>query len=165
MRSISAHFLEMPLDYLIAPTFPFNPALQVLLVALDHYLLSLYPDDTNHLLTLEALRDPTLTFWLAQNRHTGQPLGCVALRTIAPQTGEVKRLYVIPAARGQGIGVQLMQVLEQRARSQGLKHLQLETGELLAPSVRLYERCGFRPCGRFGNYPDDPRSLFLEKWF
>lgn len=156
--------MQIQPDYAIAPASPLNPALQALLVALDRYILTVYPDNINHIITPQAWQDPTLTFWLAQNRHTNQPVGCVALRTIAPRTGEVKRLYVAPAARGQGIGGQLLQQLEQTSRSQGLQHLQLETGFLLAASVRLYQRCGFTPCGRFGNYADDPRSLFLEKW-
>lgn len=148
----------------ITPTSPDNPALQPLIAALDQYLHSLYPPDCVYTLAPEDFEDPILTLWLAEDQAHGQPLGCVALRTIAPQTGEVKRLYVIPAARGQGIGMQLMQQVEQTARSRGLVRLQLETGALLTESVHLYERCGFRPCGRFGDYPDDPRSLFLEKW-
>src|SRR5438874_12079207 len=72
-----------------------------LISALDGYLSSLYPPSSNHFLDLDQLAHPDIRFFVA--RRDGVPLACGALR-IAPEYGEVKRMYVAPAARGEGWG-------------------------------------------------------------
>ena len=77
--------------------------------------------------------------------------------------GEVKRMYVDPAWRGQRVGARLLATLEAAMRAQALPLARLETGEAQREAVRLYERCGYRRCGAFGAYPDNGLSLFFEK--
>ncbi len=72
-------------------------------------------------------------------------------------------MFVAPEARGKGIAEALMVHLETIARDEGVKKLRLETGNLLHAAHRLYERRGFTRRGPFGDYRDDPLSVFMEK--
>jgi putative acetyltransferase len=77
--------------------------------------------------------------------------------------GEIKRMMVDPRARGHGIGAALLAALEARLRGDGLELALLETGSTQHAAVALYRRAGYRPRGAFAGYPDNGRSLFLEK--
>ena len=65
------------------------------------------------------------------------------LRTLAPGVGEIKRVYLRPAARGQGLAEALMQRLLDDARGFGLHTLRLDSAPFMAAAQRLYERLGF----------------------
>ena len=131
-----------------------------LISALDEYLCALYPPTSNHFLDLDQLSQPDIRFFVA--RREGAPLACGALR-IAPGYGEVKRMYVAPAARGQGLGRAILERLESEARRDGLRVMRLETGNLQAEALALYRSAGYVDCGPFGEYRPDPLSRFLEK--
>lgn len=76
----------------------------------------------------------------------GMPLGCVALRPWAqPGTGEIKRLYVHPAARGQALGRRLAEAVVDCARRVGYTRLVLDTLASMQPALRVYDALGFRP--------------------
>lgn len=144
----------------VRPGDPRSPEGRALLGASQALLASLYPPEDNHYLSVEELAAPHVDFWIAED-GTG-PLGCVALARMAGY-GEVKSLFVDPAARGRGVGAALMGALEARARAAGLPLLRLETGDTLAEAHRLYARRGFGPCGPFGDYAEGPHSVFMEK--
>ncbi|SOC53388.1 Ribosomal protein S18 acetylase RimI [Blastococcus aggregatus] len=96
----------------------------------------------------------------------GTPLGCGALRALGDGVAEVKRMYVVPAARRRGISRLVLTGLEDAARSRGWTTLRLETGPLQTAAVALYESGGYRPITAFGGYAGDPRathSLFFER--
>ena len=96
----------------------------------------------------------------------GTPLGCGALRALGDGAAEVKRMYVVPAARRQGVSRAVLAALEEAARSRGWTTLRLETGPLQTAAVALYESLGYRPIAAFGDYVRDPRatsSLFYER--
>jgi len=96
----------------------------------------------------------------------GTPLGCGALRALGDGAAEVKRMYVVPAARRRGVGRAVLAGLEDAARHRGWTTLRLETGPLQAAAVALYESYGYRPIPAFGGYAGDPRavhSLFFER--
>ena len=139
---------------------PRAPGVPELISALDGYLSSLYPPTSNHFLDLEQLARPDIRFFVA--RREGAPLACGALR-IARDYGEVKRMYVAPAARGQGLGRAILERLESEARREGLSLMRLETGNRQAEALALYRSAGYVDCGAFGDYREDPLSLFLEK--
>ena len=86
-------------------------------------------------------------------------VGCGGLRLLREGVGEVKRMYVEPAARGRGVARALLRGLLDHARAAGLGRVQLETGELQPEAVALYESEGFEPIEPYGHYRDDPRSL------
>lgn len=93
----------------------------------------------------------------------GRPVGCGALRVIADGVGEVKRMYVEPAARGGGAAAAILGALEAWAEQHGLHTLVLETGDLLAAAQRFYEREGYRRIPPFGPYVDSALSVCFEK--
>jgi putative acetyltransferase len=94
----------------------------------------------------------------------GQPVGCGALRLIDPQTGELKRMYVAPAARGLGLGRRLVAALEAEARALGARKLVLETGTRQTAALALYRASGFVPIPLYGEYCLSPdTSICLGK--
>jgi GNAT superfamily N-acetyltransferase len=96
----------------------------------------------------------------------GTPLGCGALRALRDGVAEVKRMYVVPAARGRGISRVVLDGLEAAARERGWTTLRLETGPRQPEAIGLYVSAGYRPIPAFGAYVGDPdaeHSLFLER--
>jgi GNAT superfamily N-acetyltransferase len=96
----------------------------------------------------------------------GTAIGCGALRGIADGVGELKRMYVVPAARGRGVARALLAALEDEARSRGWATLRLETGPRQPEAIALYTGAGYRPIEAFGIYAgaaDAGDSLFFER--
>lgn len=147
---------------------PDQPDVRAALAALDDYLGSLYPPEANHILDVEALLDPAVRFFVARDQAT--VVGTAAVRCMPgePATdgapyGEIKRMYVNPARRGQRLGVRLLATLEHALRDEGVRLALLETGRDQHEAVRLYERAGYRPRAAFGGYPDNGLSVFYAK--
>ncbi|MBD3305333.1 GNAT family N-acetyltransferase [candidate division KSB3 bacterium] len=76
--------------------------------------------------------------------YHGQPIGCVALRTLEVGIGEIKRLYVVPAYRGRGVARRLMQTVLARARKSGFSQVRLDTLADMDAARSLYTSLGFR---------------------
>lgn len=123
-------------------------------------LLAVYPPEEVYSLSAEELEAPDIRFYVA--RLDGTARGCVAALE-KPGYVEVKRLYVAPEARGHGLSRRLMQRLESDAARGGRRLVRLETGPDLQAAVSLYRRMGYSETGPFGEYPDHPSSLFMEK--
>jgi GNAT superfamily N-acetyltransferase len=96
-------------------------------------------------------------------RLDGRPVGCVAVAQLEPGVGELKRLYVEPAARGRRVGRRLLQQAEALAALHGYRSLRLETGTEQPESVRLYEGAGWLRIECYGYFKDDPSTLCFEK--
>lgn len=120
------------------------------------------PPESVHALDLSGLIAPGVTFWTA--RLDGDVVGCVALKELSPDSGELKSMRTSAVARGRGIGTALLTVVLDEARSRGYRTVSLETGtqEFFGPAHRLYERHGFTECGPFGDYVLDPHSTFMS---
>lgn len=93
----------------------------------------------------------------------GQPVGCGGVQIIGDEYAELKRMYVRPAFRGQGVGKQLLAHLQAYAYEQGLRVLRLETGVYQTEALGLYQRFGFQRIPPFGPYFEDPVSICMEK--
>ena len=139
---------------------PNSPDAAELLAALDEYQSGLYPPASTHLLPAAELARPGAVFLGA---FAGERMvGCGGY-VRCDGYGELKRLFVRPEARGRGVGELLVAELERRARADGLAALMLETGVRQPAAIRLYERAGYARRGPFGDYADDPLSVFMEK--
>jgi GNAT superfamily N-acetyltransferase len=107
-----------------------------------------------------------LSVILLARDDAGAVLGCGALRQLGPGTAELKRMYVVPAARGRGVSKLVLAALEDAGRERGWTRLRLETGPRQPEAIGLYSGAGYRPVGAFGVYAGDPAatgSLFFER--
>ncbi len=138
-----------------------QPEVIALIAELDAYQDTLYPPESRHALDLVSLNQPNVLFAVARDA-AGQAVGCGAV-VLSPEFGELKRMFVSPRARGQGLAQRLMARLEAEAASRGCGLLALETGPFQPEALGLYSRCGFERCGPFGGYADDPLSVFMHK--
>jgi putative acetyltransferase len=140
---------------------PDQPEVLSLLAESDAYHRGLYPPENLYLLDPAALRAPGISFYVA--RSAGAAVGCGALVRHLEGYGEIKRMFVAPAARGHGVGRCILAALEAAARRSGIGRLRLETGTRQPDAVALYRATGFREVPPFAGYPDDPLSVFMEK--
>lgn len=140
---------------------PASPAARELIERLDGYLSGLYPAESNHLLPVESLRQPNVTFLTA--RVDGEIVGCGAFVNQDGKYAEIKRMFVLPEFRGLKLGRRILEELESLARASGLKLARLETGVSQPEALLLYERAGYQRREPFGGYPEDPLSVFMEK--
>ncbi|MCA0382468.1 MAG: GNAT family N-acetyltransferase [Bacteroidetes bacterium] len=88
--------------------------------------------------------------------------GCVALRTKADGICEMKRLYVLPAFQGKGIGKQLATAIVAAGRQLGYTKMVLDTLDRLQPAIQLYEQLGFSRCSPYYHNPLEG-VVFMEK--
>ncbi|MEM8800040.1 MAG: GNAT family N-acetyltransferase, partial [Pseudomonadota bacterium] len=102
-------------------------------------------------------------FWTAWIE--GQPVGCIALKKIRKNVGEIKTMHTSPNWRRRGIASQLMEHLIAEARASGFAQLRLETGhaEAFRPSRMFYRAFGFVPWPPYGEYIYDPFSYCMLK--
>ena len=121
----------------------------------------LSPPECVHALDLDELRRPEITFWSAWEGPL--LLGCGALKELGPTHGEVKSMRTPSALRRRGAGRAILTRIIDTARSRSYERLSLETGanEAFAPAHRLYESAGFVRCGPFGDYVENPNSVFM----
>ncbi len=104
-----------------------------------------------------ALRPPRGTFLVA--RADGLAVGCCALKGDGGETGEIKRLWVAPPARGLGLARTLMAAAEARARALGMRRLRLDTNRALTEAIRLYRATGWHEVPAFNAEP------YAHHWF
>jgi GNAT superfamily N-acetyltransferase len=76
---------------------------------------------------------------------------------------EIKRMYVVPAARGRGLARAVLAALESSARSSGADVMVLETGLKQPEAIALYESTGYVPVEGFGYYKDSPTVRYFGK--
>ena len=119
------------------------------------------PPESVHALDLGGLRSPDITFWTAWQGD--ELLGCGALKELDAQHGEIKSMRTAAAHLGKGIGSKILAHIMDEARRRSYSRLSLETGsmEAFAPARELYARFGFEYQGPFGDYAEDPNSVFM----
>jgi putative acetyltransferase len=114
-----------------------------------------------HALDLAGLRAPEITFW--SGWEGDEVVGVGALKRLSADHGEVKSMHTAEAARGRGVGLALLRQIMATARARGMRRLSLETGSwpYFQPARALYARHGFVEGGPFGEYRQDPNSVFM----
>jgi putative acetyltransferase len=121
------------------------------------------PPESCHALNLDGLRRPDVTFWTVWN---GSDLaGCGALKELDPQHAEIKSMRTAYAHQRKGVASQVLRHIIAEAGRRGYRRLSLETGAMdyFEPARKLYAGFGFKFCGPFGTYVEDPNSRFMTK--
>lgn len=130
---------------------------------LDAYQGALYPAESNYHLSVDALKAPNVVFAVARDGD-GVAIGCGAV-VLFDDYGELKRMFVPTAQRGRGVAKAIIGRLEAEAVQRHCPLLRLETGIHQPEALGLYARAGYARRGPYGDYPDDPLSVFMEKKF
>jgi len=128
---------------------------------LDEDLLERYPLQFIHGLRPRDVRDPALIFIVAY--QDGKPVGCGAVRPLDEECAEIKRMFVLPEHRGQGIARTILAELEKRASARGYRLLRLETGTRQPEAIALYTATGYREIPPYGEYEGNAFSVCFEK--
>jgi GNAT superfamily N-acetyltransferase len=93
----------------------------------------------------------------------GRAVACGGVCRFDETRAELKRMYVVPEARGRGLGRLLLEALEDEARRLGYAGIVLETGEGQQESLGLYASAGYEPIPCYGVYAGQPISRCFEK--
>jgi len=106
----------------------------------------------------------TISVFLVARDQGGDATGCGALRLLGDGRAEIKRMYVVPEARGTGVAARVLRVLEDHARRHGIGSVVLSTGVKKPDAIRFYEREGYQPIDGYGPYVGEPmaRCFTLE---
>lgn len=126
-----------------------------------HLNLLPYPQQSRHAYSVAKLLRENIAFFVTH--YAGEPVACGGLKLFGTDYGEVKRMYVRPAYRGLGLGKGMLNHLAQYARERQVDVLRLETGIYQTDAMGLYERYGFQRRPPFGEYKEDPMSVYYEK--
>ena len=89
----------------------------------------------------------------------GEPVGCGALIFHPDDVGLVKRMWVASAVRGLGLGRRMLDELEARGRSHGVRLMRLETKDELGEAVQMYRTSGYREVAPFND------EVYADHWF
>ena len=121
------------------------------------------PPESVHALDVGALKNPGVTFWSAW--VDGALAGCGALKRLDAARGEIKSMRVADGFLGKGVGRAVLEHIIEEARRMGFASLWLETGsaDAFRPAIGLYNSAGFKRCGPFEGYVDDPFSVFMTR--
>jgi GNAT superfamily N-acetyltransferase len=141
---------------------PDDPDVERFVRALLAELAVRYDDDDPDTI---ARTDPGAR-WVLLVDDDGSRIGCGAVQRLAKSVpgapadhGEIKRVYVVPEARGRGLSRLLMDGLLELARDTGYTWMQLETGDVQPEAIGLYETSGWTRVPNYGQYVEDPRSV------
>jgi len=145
---------------------PDAPDARALIGELDELLTPMYDASDRHGYSVDKLKRQGVHFFVV--RCGGEPAGCGGVQIVDAAAndipyGELKRMYVRPRFRGQGLGRRLVHHLTDVVRAHGLDVVRLETGIHQTEAIALYESCGFGRIPPFGDYFESPVSLCYEK--
>lgn len=92
-------------------------------------------------------------------RRGGRAIGCVGVRWLDAEIGEVKRMYVAPQGRGLGLGRVLLRAAHDAIRASGRTRARLDTRAELTEAIGLYLASGYH---EIPAYNDNP---YAQQWF
>ena len=129
----------------------------------QQYQAEIYPAESIHQEDAQALLVSSVYFIGAYQGQALLGIGAVKRIDASSPYGEIKNLFVDPRHRGQGASRVIMHALEQHLIGAGISICRLETGVNQPESIGLYESLGYKVCGPYGDYQDDPLSIFMQK--
>ena len=83
----------------------------------------------------------------------GEPVCCGGVKRLPDGSCEIKRMYVVPQARGRGVAKELLAALEDEARALGYTVARLDTGPHQPHAERMYRQAGYADIGNFNANP------------
>jgi GNAT superfamily N-acetyltransferase len=141
------------------------PDVQALVAAQQAEMRGLYDGEADIGPTREAAMfvEPDGVFLVVRDR--GRAVACGGIARFDETRGELKRMYVLPEARGRGLGRRVLVELEAEARRLGYRSLVLETGDRQEAALALYRRSGYEriPCYPPYDAREGTLSLCFEK--
>ena len=131
-----------------------------LIYQLDEYQESMYPSKSNHLDSIDELSKTNVNFLAAYGDSEICGIGAVR---VLNDYGEIKRLYVPEKYRGKGIAKEIVKELENCLDKRSIFTARLETGIHQHEAIDLYKKLGYSEIAPFGDYTEDPLSVFMER--
>jgi putative acetyltransferase len=144
---------------------PFDsPDVQALCTAQQAEMLELYEGEAD----IGPARDaamfvPPDGIFLVVRDDGGRAVACGGIARFDAACGEVKRMYVVPDARGRGLGRRVLDELERSARDLGYTSVVLETGDRQQEAVGLYTTTGYERIPCYPPYDSRELSQCYEK--
>lgn len=138
-----------------------SAAAQALIGELDADLASRYPAESIHVIECEGFEAAGGLFAVGYEGEV--PVACGAIRPYAEGVGEIKRMYVVPAARRRGLAKAILAFLEAEGRRRGYASLVLETGTEQPEALAFYRAEGWHGIPPYGDFAKDPRSVCFAK--
>lgn len=140
-----------------------HPDAQLLVEEVQQEYVARYGGRDRSPLAASELEPPSGAFYVAY--RGGAPVATGAWRfrddvsrLDSARPAEIKRMYVAPAARRQGLARRMLEHLEGAARAAGADAMILETGTAQPEAIALYVAAGYEPVEPFGLYRDSPRN-------
>ena len=126
-------------------------------------LRSVSPAGSTHVLDIDGLKDPSIKFWSLWEDN--KLVGCGALKFLEKNHGEFKSIRVADEFKKRGAGERIINHLIEEAKKLKISKLSIETGagEFFLPARKLFSKFGFKPCGPFAHYKEDPNSCYYTK--
>jgi GNAT superfamily N-acetyltransferase len=110
----------------------------------------------------EMFEEPDGVFLVLRD-DDGAASGCGGVCRFDERRAELKRMYVVPRARGLGLGRRLLEELEEHARRLGYRAVVLETGDRQPEALGLYVSAGYERIPCYPPYSERSLSLCFEK--
>jgi len=119
------------------------------------------PAESVHALDLDGLRHSNITFWTLWEE--GQLAGCGALKALNNDEAEIKSMRTAANFKRRGVAKRLLQHIIEQAKARQFQRINLETGSMayFHAARELYKHFGFTECAPFGDYQEDPHSIFM----
>ncbi|WP_339710093.1 GNAT family N-acetyltransferase [uncultured Kriegella sp.] len=137
-----------------------NQDFKKLVVLLDAYLRITDGDEHafyNQYNTIENLQEVVVIY------SENLAVGCGAIKPYDSDTAEIKRMFVLPEARGKGLATQILTALEQWAGELNYKKCILETGKRQPEAIALYTKAGYTVIPNYGQYQRMENSVCFQK--
>lgn len=123
----------------------------------------MYPPESNHQDDVYELSEKNVYFIGAFETDKLIGIGAVKVLSHDQIYGEIKQVFVLPEHRSKGAAKLIMNALEKHLSENGVKLARLETGCNQPEAISLYKNYGYIERSPFGEYKQDPLSIFMEK--